>query len=204
MLLIVLSLVFIGLLTRELRSKTPISIPYVVILAALAIATGWPQLRFWYFERTLTTIARELSGNSQATVHCNTLFDTLFDEDIGVAGHANFTTHRLVMQYPRCSLLMSYLKHPLKASIEELISLNVLTHESMHAKGEKNEAKTECMSVQRNAQTAKLLGVPEYLAAENAKSYYEDVYLKLQHGRYFSKECAPGKALDEHLPDAFW
>ena len=73
----------------------------------------------------------------------------------------------------------------------------------MHARGEYNEAKTECLSVQRNYRTAKLLGVADDIAKQNALDYYDKYYLKSSDG-YLSKECAPGKILDEHLSDSTW
>lgn len=95
---------------------------------------------------------------------------------------------------------MAYIKHPDKASRNEIFSLNVLTHESMHARG---DVKTECQAVQINLRTAELLGVLEDIAKQNALDYYTNYYLH-RNDSYFSKECAPGKALDEHLPDSTW
>ncbi|WP_419421355.1 hypothetical protein ACNVED_14935 (plasmid) [Legionella sp. D16C41] len=215
MLWIALALFFWWLIYREIKNpilnfygfKQAVSIPtskaYLTLLFILALACSWPPLHRWYFQHHLTIIARQLSQNPMAKVHCNTLFDTLFDEDVGVAGHAELKKGYIVIQYPRCSLLMDYIKHPNQASIEELISLNVLTHESMHVRGEDNEAKTECQAVQRNFRTARLLGIPEMTAKRNAIDYYKQVYLK-RHDSYFSADCAPGKALDEQLIDSTW
>ena len=63
--------------------------------------------------------------------------------------------------------------------------------------------------MQRNYRAAKLLGVPDRIARQNALDYYSIVY-KERQGRgpqasmYYSDECAPGKALDEHLSDSIW
>ncbi|KTD60758.1 hypothetical protein [Legionella shakespearei] len=203
MLWIPIALFFWWLIYREIRRPALIHKPYMIILLFLAIFFTWLPLKSWYFERFLTSIAQQLAENNYAKVHCNTLFDTLFDEDIGVAGHANPKTGYIVIQYPRCSILRAYIAHPERAGKEEIISLNVLTHESMHARGEYDEAKTECEAVQRNYRTAKLLGVPYYIAKKNALDYYQLYYMK-RKGRYFSSECAPGKALDEHLKDSTW
>jgi hypothetical protein len=85
----------------------------------------------------------------------------------------------------------------------------MFTHESMHARGEYNEAITECEAVQRDYRAAKLLGVPDKVARKNALDYYQNIYmLKGKIGGfqapYFSVECAPDKALDEHLADSTW
>ena len=85
----------------------------------------------------------------------------------------------------------------------------MFTHESMHVRGELNEARTECEAVQRNYRAAKLLGVPDPIAKQNALDYYNDSYLHRQdmgimQASYYSSECAPGRAWDEHLSDSTW
>ncbi|RUR16265.1 hypothetical protein ELY21_13280 [Legionella sp. km535] len=203
MLWILVSLFFCWLIYRELNGHMPVFKPYVTVLLLLAFAFAWAPVQHWRTERLLTAIASQLADNHLVKVHCNTLFDTLFDEDPRVGGHTDPKTGHIVIQYPRCSILMNYRTHPDHASPEEIISLNILTHESMHARGEYNEAKTECQAVQRNYRTARLLGVPEPIAKKNALEYYKNHYLTRSDG-YFSKECAPGKSMDEHLSDSIW
>jgi hypothetical protein len=79
----------------------------------------------------------------------------------------------------------------------------------MNVRGELNEARTECQAVQRNYRAAMLLGVSEAIAKQNALDIYNINYQ--QRGRmggiqtaYYSTECAPGKAMDEHLTDSTW
>lgn len=204
MLWILITLFFCWLIYNELNTDLPKSKLYLTVLLSLALSCSWPPIHFWYFEHKLNSIAILLSENPSTRVHCNTLFDTVFDEDPGVGGHTDYTDDYIVIQYPLCSTLMDYLNHPYKANIDELTSLNILTHESMHARGEHDESKTECESVQRNFRTAKLLGVPDYIAKENAIAYYKEVYLKRKTGPYFSEQCAPGKDMDEQLTDSIW
>jgi len=198
-----LSLIFCYLIYRELTGHLPIYKPYLGLLITLALLTAWPPYHHWRVEHFLTRIAKILAENNHAKVHCNTLFDTLFDEEVRVMGHADPKTGYIVIQYPRCATLMDYLKHPEHANIEELFTLNLLTHESMHARGEYNEAKTECEAVQRDYRAARLLGVPHYIAKQNALDYYRKYYLK-RTDMYFSKDCIPDGALDEHLNDSTW
>ncbi len=79
----------------------------------------------------------------------------------------------------------------------------------MHIRGEMNEARTECEAVQRNYRAAKMLGVPDATAKKNALDYYNIAYQERgkvggMTGAYYSVECAPGRAMDEHLPDSTW
>ncbi len=80
---------------------------------------------------------------------------------------------------------------------------------SMHIRGEMNEALTECEAVQRNYRAAKLLGVADVTAKKNALDYYAVAYQQRgriggMQGAYYSEQCAPGKAMDEHLTDSTW
>lgn len=213
------ALFFAWLIYREIRRPykleegydrpadgTPIFIPYVVILSILVVACLYPPLRLWNFERFLTAKANLLTENGLAKVHCNTVFDTFFDANNNAAGHANFQTGVITFQYPHCQRLMDYLAHPEKADGPEIFALGIFTHEAMHVRGEQNENRTECQAVQRMARAAGFLGVPEAAARQASRAYYQNFYLRRAEviTHYFSTECAPGKSLDERLPDPPW
>ena len=175
----------------------------------LAVAFAWPPVHTWYFQWLLSAKATALADEHRAKVHCNTLFDTMIDSEMLASGHANPRTGKIVMQKPWCSTLMAYLRHPGRASHEELDSLDLFTHESMHIRGELNEARTECQAVQRNYRAARLLGVPEATARQNALEIYNINYQQRgqiggMQAAYYSDQCAPGKAMDEHLSDSTW
>ncbi|MBC3860549.1 hypothetical protein H8K32_00410 [Undibacterium jejuense] len=215
------SLFFCWMMVRECLSTliTPtgydhpisskISIPFLILYGTLALAFAWQPFQYWRFERLLSIKATEIADFHPAKVHCNTIFDTFVDQNYFAAGHADPHTGKIVFQYPWCNRLMDYLHHPQKANREEIVSLNIFTHESMHVRGEYNEAKTECEAVQRNYRAAKLLGVPDQTAKKTALNYYLGEYQRRGAigglaGSYFSAECAPGKAMDEHLSDSTW
>jgi len=187
----------------------PLSKAYLTIVLSLAALLAWTPIHVWHFERFLSARATELADNHRAKVHCNTIFDTMLDPDMLFAGHADFRTGEIGIQHPWCDRLMAYLRHPERATTVELESLNILTHESMHVRGEHNEARTECQSVQRNYRTARLLGVPDRIAKQNALDYYSGPYRQRgviggMQADYYSVDCAPGKSMDEHLSDSTW
>lgn len=219
MLWISASLLFFWCAFREIRRSLvappgydfpiPISKPYLAVVLGLAAVFAWPAVHTWYFQWFLSTRATQLADGRPAKVHCNTIFDTMLDTEMLAAGHANLQTGEIGIQQPWCGTLMSYLRHPSRATDEEIESLDIFTHESMHVRGERNEALTECEAVQRNYRAARLLGVPDEVASRDARRYYQVIY---QHrgqiggmqGEYYSAECAPGKAMDEHLSDSTW
>jgi hypothetical protein len=190
-------------------SPSPISKPYLALMLGLAVALAWPPVHTWYFQWFLSVKATQLADGHRAKVHCNTLFDTMLDSEMLASGHANPKTGRIVFQKPWCGTLIAYLRHPRQASHEELNSLDMFTHESMHIRGELNEARTECQAVQRNFRAAKLLGVSEPTAKQNALdifniNYQERGAIGGMQSAYYSDQCAPGRAMDEHLPDSTW
>jgi hypothetical protein len=219
MLWILISLFFFWCAFREIRSSfvappgfnlpMPVTKSYLALVLALAVLFAWPTVHRWHFQRFLSEKATELADNHRAKVHCNTMFDTMLDSEMLASGHANPLTGEIGIQKPWCDTLMSYLAHPGRATELEVESLDIFTHESMHVRGEMNEARTECEAVQRNYRAAKLLGVPDGTAKRNALDYFNITYqlrgkIGGMQGLYYSDQCAPGKAMDEHLSDSTW
>jgi hypothetical protein len=210
------SLFFCWLAFRELRgarsehrSPEPLYLPYLLLVLGLAAACAWPPLQAWRFERFLEARATRLADGRPASVHCNTVIDSIFDQHMLAGGHANPRTGEIVIQKPWCEILRDYLDAPDRAGEREIISLNLFTHEAMHIRGELNEAVTECQAVQRNVRAARMLGVPDPIAKAHARRYYEELYALRAQGsdsgrHYHSAECFPGGALDERLPDSTW
>jgi hypothetical protein len=219
MLWMILSVVFLWCAWTELRAAfvappgyslpRPVNKMTLVIWLTLAALCAWPPLQQWRLERLLSSTATTLADGRPAKVHCNSLFDTLFDTEMLSGGHAELGSGQIVLQPQGCSALTAYLRHPERASREELWSLGLITHESMHVLGTTNEVLTECRAVQHNYRAAKLLGVPDAIAKQNALDYYRKIYrarsnLGPMQSQYYSSECAPGKSLDERLVNSTW
>ncbi|HET8898085.1 MAG TPA: hypothetical protein VFN09_04845 [Rhodanobacteraceae bacterium] len=220
MLLWIMAGFFFWLALRELRAglfgrtgyagRAAIDLPYIGLMLALGTVFAYPALERARLEHILLQKARILAGTNKVSVHCNTLFDSFLDRNVFAAGHANEATGAIVFQHPWCSRLIDYLHHPASANRDELISFAIFVHESMHIRGEwHDEARTECQAIQRLYRAGTLLGVPAAVAKRNGRAYYRDIYQQRatqgwMSAGYYSPECAPGKALDEHLPDATW
>jgi len=171
----------------------------VLLFLSLALLCAKLPYERWSFSRFLTKNAIIVSENPNATVHCNSVFDSIFDNDLR-AGHAN-TRGDIVFQHSWCKTLKAHLADPKNPTERELFSLHLFTHEAMHARGELNEKKTDCQAIQRNYRTAKLLGVPADIAKENAMTFYRTTY---RRHPYFSKECVPDSDWNEGLHDSTW
>lgn len=197
------SLFFLYLIYREFNNPNDLdnfTKGYIAVLAILALLATYPIMDHWRFERLLSAKTSQLADNRHAEVTCTTVFQSVYDT-FGLAGTANPTTGVVILQYPTCNELRDYIDSPETASTREIYSLSVFTHEAMHVRGELDEQKTECQSIQRFVRSAKLFGVPTHIAERQVKGYYRGPY---EQHPYFSEKCAEGKAFDEGLGDPAW
>lgn len=187
------------------RSRFPALL--AVLLVVPAIGAAVPGALRWREERRLESAAGQLVG-APVDVECQTLGGAFVDagSELGwVAwGPDGVPEHKTLIKYQPCADLRDYLgsdkSHP---SLDQVIAVHVLTHEAMHMKGIKNEARAECAAVQRDAQLARLLGADPFEAPRLAQTYWQSVYPRMPQA-YVSSECGPGRALDEHRGDAPW
>ncbi|MBS3963814.1 MAG: hypothetical protein KGZ80_04830 [Methylomonas sp.] len=194
---------------RGYSQTRPVYKPYLFLCIVLSALSAWQPIQYWRFERLLSSKATQLADGRVADVHCNSVFDTMMDSEQFAAGHANIDTGHIVFQHGWCASLMDYVAAPQRARPEAFFALHLFTHESMHVRGERNEAQTECQAIQRDVRAAMLLGVPEAVARKQALDFYLDSYMSRREqgwmsAQYFSDQCAPGKAMDEVLSDSTW
>jgi hypothetical protein len=73
----------------------------------------------------------------------------------------------------------------------------------MHMRGQPNEAEAECEAMQRDAETAQLLGASPAEGLKLARDYWLVDYPNMPDA-YRTDECTLNGSLDEHLPDPPW
>jgi hypothetical protein len=86
---------------------------------------------------------------------------------------------------------------------ELAMAVDVLTHEAWHLRGIRDEARTECNSLQTMAGTAQALGASPAQAAALARSQLAESYPRLPD-HYRSPECADGAGFDLRPDDTRW
>lgn len=69
--------------------------------------------------------------------------------------------------------------------------------------GTTNESQAECEAMQRDAQTAQLLGATPEQGVALARAYWRQVYPQM-NDEYRTSDCAAGAKLDERLALAPW
>ncbi|MBV9871233.1 MAG: hypothetical protein JO214_11475 [Frankiaceae bacterium] len=183
--------------------------PYLSIglLGLVAMGAAIPSYLRHQEETRLSAVASQLVGEP-ARVHCQTFGQTFtqLDGDLGFVrwGKDGVPEHQTFIKREQCGDLKSYLKsdkqHP---NPDQVVAVHVLTHESMHMRGITSEADAECAAMQRDAQTAELLGASPSAAMDLARTYWQIDYPRMP-ATYRTLDCKPGGPLDEHLATAPW
>jgi hypothetical protein len=179
----------------------------VCLLVLVSAASAYPGFARHREERKLASVASQIAG-VKVTVRCQTLSGAFVDAG-AEAGYVRWgpdgvPEHIAHIKWDQCKELRRYLhsgkRHP---TANQLQAVHVLTHEAVHTSGEKSESRTECKAVQRDAQTARLLGAPDDGARALAWLYWKTVYPYMPDD-YRDAACAPGGTLDEALPTSPW
>jgi hypothetical protein len=179
----------------------------LVLLVVPAGVLAVPVWRHEQLQHRLGQVASRLSGR-RAGVHCQTLGEEFVHagSELGRVGFDADGQPERTTEITRetCGHLQSYLDHHgVAPTPDQVIAVHVLGHESRHLAGIRDEAQAECQAVQRDAETAQLLGASAASARRLARLYWAVDYPNMPDA-YRSGDCAPGGRWDEHLPDAPW
>ena len=173
-------------------------------------------------ERRLAAIASELAGRD-VSIHCQGFWGEMIDIS-GQSGSVSFDHNGVPVD--RANLSRQTCKWVTRVADGEagdalaclaaaafvgacgrdadhvVQAVVTLAHESMHLRGETNEAATQCYAVQLAARTAQLLGVePSAAAAIGRYAFARQQFMPTD---YQSAECRPGGALDLHPETPSW
>lgn len=187
------------------RRRLPVVSVAVLVAAALALTV--PTFLRHRLEGRLAKAASVLVGQP-VQVHCQT-FGQSFTDLSGDLGYVRFSAagvpqHRTTIMRGPCGDLRHYLDGDFaQPTANEVIAVHVLTHESMHMRGQTDEADAECEAMQRDAETAQLLGATPPQGLALARAYWIQDYPNMPDA-YRSPDCKLGGSLDEHLPDPPW
>ncbi|HVV76440.1 MAG TPA: hypothetical protein VHC43_10420 [Mycobacteriales bacterium] len=185
----------------------PFPLVTAALLCDLAVVLIFPTFTRHYEEGRLGKVASVLVGQ-HATVHCETIGQTLTDVT-GDLGFVKFGAdgvpehHTTIMRGPCADLRRYYDGDQAHPTSGEIVAVHVLTHESMHMRGQRDESLAECEAMQRDAETAQLLGATPGEGLALARAYWMQVYPDMPDN-YRTEDCKAGGGLDEHLPDPPW
>jgi hypothetical protein len=181
-----------------------VSMLLLVVLAAGAVAPGVLRVRE---ERRLAQAASVVVG-AKVRVHCESFGRALVDATAELGSvridSDGVPEHATSIKRDQCRDLARYLRSDKREpSMDQVVALHVLTHESMHMAGITDEARAECAAMQRDEHMAELLGAHPAEARALADRYWRTDYPNMPDG-YRSADCHAGGPMDEHLGNGPW
>lgn len=179
----------------------------VAALMLLGCAGMTPWVLRVRLESRLGPIASSLSG-VPVQVFCQSFGEAFIDtgSEYGYVafGPDGAPERSTLIKRNQCNDLRAYVGSDKTAPTRaHAVAVHTLTHEAIHMSGVINEAETECIALQRDAETARLLGASSEAARSLSFLYWQVVYPRMP-ADYRSAECRPGGALDMGSPDAPW
>ncbi|KQR10362.1 hypothetical protein [Cellulomonas sp. Leaf334] len=172
----------------------------------LALCFAIPLAVEAWVEHQLEGAASEIAGGP-VQVNCQSLGQAFVDlgPELGfVAWGADGIPERATLiKFGTCANLRAWLgSSKADPSLDQVIAVHVVTHETMHMVGIMNEAHAECAAVQRDVAMAEALGASPAEARALALRYWTEVYPRMREG--YVGGCGPGGEYDERTPDAPW
>jgi len=173
---------------------------------ALAMCCAVPLAAQVRLEARLEAAATTVAG-APVQVHCQGLGQAFLDlgPELGFVawGPGGVPEKSTLIKLEPCAHLRAWLAsgkdHP---TLDQVVAVHVLTHETMHMIGIVNEAHAECAAVQRDTAMARALGASPTEAADLARTYWTEVYPRMPEG--YVGGCGAGGIFDERLPTAPW
>ena len=170
---------------------------FMVILLILALLpTSVFEIRFQILQNIGSSVVAQISHKAQGHLRCERLSETWLDasQNAGEVYWDNPTEANL--KYTQCENLFAYITgDKTNPSLDEVIAVHVLTHESVHVSGNRVEALTECAAMQKDSLTAQLLGATKTEGDRLSFTYYAMVYPNMP-ANYTSADCHTGGKLD--------
>jgi hypothetical protein len=194
------------------RAVTTRRVPWISLgLVAVVLVPLLVTERQWVSaEKEFSAVAKSYQPIAQG-VHCQRLGET-FTYAGSELGHVAYDENGMpdgpaFISYDTCNALAAYWRasaaeksHPTR---EEIIAVHVLTHESMHLIGVKQESRAECDAMQRDTKTAQELGATPAQARLVAEAYAEQVYPDMPSD-YRDDSCVKDGPWDKTPGDGTW
>lgn len=186
------------------RSFPWVGFGFLVIAGCAALTPWFLRARL---ENRLGEAASRVVG-APVVVYCQSFGEAFIDTgaELGYVafGPDGVPEKETVIKRQQCNDLADFVSSPDEPAVRATaVAVHTLTHEAIHMSGSTDEAATECIAVQRDAEMARLLGAGEQAARDLALFYWENHY-PLMPGNYRSADCRPGGTLDIRSPDAPW
>lgn len=188
------------------KSRTSRAVrPIAVLLIGACTVIGVLETRLLVREHQWSAAASTLLGE-EVSVHCQRMLVYAFDISpvlgfVPLDPATGAPAKETWLRRDTCDALADW--DPGSPSDSGVRAVHILTHEAMHMAGERDEARTECLAIQRNAAMAMVLGATKEQARGLSYRYWSALSSGLPH-QYQSQECRPGGGWDENLETSPW
>jgi hypothetical protein len=178
----------------------------VALSLVLAVCCAVPLLVEAWVEHRLEGAASLVAGEP-VQVNCQSIGQAFVDvgSELGYVrwGLDGVPERSTLIKFGPCGNLRAWLGSTESApSLDQVVAVHVITHETMHMVGITNEAQAECAAMQRDAIMAAALGASAAEAHALAVRYWTEVYPNMP-GDYVGG-CGPGGTYDEGLLTPPW
>lgn len=177
------------------------------LTALLALIPGWFAWQTHQLESQLAEAVQIVSGVPDAEVDCQGfLREFRLDNNLGEVrfGRDGVPSKVAGLRGGVCDNLSDWLSSDkLTPSQDQIIAVHVLTHEAIHVSGLTDERGTECQAMQRDAETAQILGATPEQATMLATRYTNEVYPRMPNG-YTTPGCVENGEYDGSPDDGYW
>ncbi len=178
------------LVTKRLEQRSPWNSILRWCIVVLICATATQEMAGVYYDRKMTAVAREISGNPDLDVNCRRVWDELLNLK-GNDGFVMWGSTTANLGFPICIDAADWANDPTDG--DKRIAIMILTHEVAHLSGHFNESETECVAMWTVPQTAVALGATADDGVAVAR-WYAAEYNPLLRADYQSPGCLNGPA----------
>jgi hypothetical protein len=179
----------------------------IPLLLVPALVLGWYEYQFRSDQNMFSAIGTRIAER-EVTIECQRLGGAMLDvtSELGYVQFdaANRPADVGRLEIKACEALRSYTHSSHESpTLDEVVAVQVLTHESYHLSGIRSESEAECKALQRLDEVAVWLGATVEQARALADRYWAEVYPRMPDG-YRSNDCVDGGRLDVAPSDVAW
>lgn len=180
-----------------------ISVALCVVVAVACAVPMWTHARL---ESRLERAASSIAGRTVA-VHCQTFGQAFVDvgPELGWVrwGRDGAPERSTLIKRAPCADLTAWLGSSKRSpTLDQVIAVHVLTHETMHMVGLMNESQAECAAIQRDSAMAVALGATPAQGQALARRYWLEAYPRMASD--YTNGCGAGGTYDEGLDAPPW
>lgn len=149
----------------------------VGLTLVVLIPIGVLEVQWQIAEIRGTQIVKEVSGKDQGKLKCQRFTETIYDTRPALQGYVDYDTPDVAtLKWKQCKQLQKYWSHPVSPEKKETLALQVLIHESIHVKGNRDESSTECEALYNHLKYAKGVGSDMDVVTNNMRDYIKNTY----------------------------